>query len=304
MIKNHSVGSVKLMLFLVVTVCFITAIQVMAESVKKLDGIPEVFVPVYEKLVARGGNEDVLRSVFTDKRVVFLPHALKINIKYTENPDHYKKFTRPSYIKLGRQFIKQHSDFMRDVEMRYGVSPEIITAILLIETKLGQKTGKYSVFNVLATVATANDETNVEANYKRLKSSYPNLKKEEIAKRLKSRSSWAFKELETFIRFTLAERMDPLKIKGSWAGAFGIPQFIPSSYVAYGVDGDADGVRDLSNFNDAIASVANYLKKHGWKPGMDDEQKKGVIWKYNHSKLYVNAVLASAKLMTQTGDKR
>ena len=291
--------------------CFILVISIlaaasssMAESANRLDGVPEVYIPLVNKLATEGFHETVLLNLFKDKRVEFLTHALEINIKYVEKPEHYTRYVKPSYVKMGRKFMDRHSVFIKEVEERYGVPGEVITAILIIESKLGQKKGNYSVFNVLATVATADNESNIESNYNRLKGRFPDLKKEDIARRAKSRSGWAYGELKSLIGLAAKEGKDPLEIKGSWAGAFGIPQFIPSSFVAFSADGDADGVRDLDNLYDAIASVANYLKLHGWKPGIDEKQKKKVIWKYNHSKLYVNAVLNSSRLMAGTEDKK
>ena len=83
-------------------------------------------------------------------------------------------------------------------------------------------------------------------------------------------------------------------MKGSWAGAFGICQFIPSSYVRFAVDGNGDGVIDLFDFRDAVASIANYLKAHGWENGRL-EAKRQAIYAYNHCDSYVDAVLAYAK---------
>jgi membrane-bound lytic murein transglycosylase B len=275
-----------------------------AGSGEREAGIQKVFVPLFNRLMEDGFQKDGLRSLFSDKRLEFMPRALEINIKYVEKPEHYRKFMGAAYVKLGREFMNRHSGFMSKIEKNLEVPGEIITAILLIETKLGQKRGNYRVFSVLATVATADSEDNIEANFKRLKTRFPDLKKEDVVRRAKSRSRWAFGELKSLLRMAEKEGLDPLEIKGSWAGAFGIPQFIPSSFLAYGIDGNADGKKDLDNLYDAIASVANYLRKHGWRPGLSHEQKRKVIWKYNHSELYVDTVLASAKLIADTRDKR
>jgi len=99
---------------------------------------------------------------------------------------------------------------------------------------------------------------------------------------------------------------DPLSIKGSWAGAFGLCQFVPSSYLHYAVDGNGDGRVDLFNVVDALASVANYLKRSGWEKE-NQEKKKKAIYAYNHCDNYVKAVLAYATAvgkaaLTLTGD--
>jgi membrane-bound lytic murein transglycosylase B len=85
--------------------------------------------------------------------------------------------------------------------------------------------------------------------------------------------------------------MDPFEIKGSYAGAIGPAQFIPSSFLKFGIDGDFDGVRDPFNMTDAMASIANYLKLAGWDEEAGEERLRKAIWHYNHSQVYVNTVM-------------
>ena len=88
--------------------------------------------------------------------------------------------------------------------------------------------------------------------------------------------------------------MDPFTMKGSWAGAFGIPQFMPSSYVIFAVDDNGDGKVDLYDYPDAFASIANYLRRVGWKTGNEKKMRRAV-YNYNHEKAYVNAVFSYAE---------
>jgi membrane-bound lytic murein transglycosylase B len=83
-------------------------------------------------------------------------------------------------------------------------------------------------------------------------------------------------------------------LRGSGSGAFGYPQFLPTSYLRYGTDGDGDGIVDLYDSRDAAASCANYLASHGWKTATSDAQRRAVIWRYNHSAPYVDTVLTLA----------
>ena len=96
--------------------------------------------------------------------------------------------------------------------------------------------------------------------------------------------------------FTIADRLgiDPLSIRGSGAGAFGLAQFLPTSYLSYGVDGDRNGRVSLFSPDDAIASCANYLKAHGWRSGLSHAERREVIWHYNRSDPYIDTVLALA----------
>jgi membrane-bound lytic murein transglycosylase B len=95
----------------------------------------------------------------------------------------------------------------------------------------------------------------------------------------------------------MIENVDPVAIKGSYAGAMGISQFMPSNIPELAKDGNNDGSIDLFNHADAIASIAFYLKHHGWKPGISRQKAEKVVHHYNHSERYVDTVLKISKLL-------
>jgi membrane-bound lytic murein transglycosylase B len=109
------------------------------------------------------------------------------------------------------------------------------------------------------------------------------------------RAKWASKELAEFIKYCFNDQLDPQEIGGSYAGAFGYGQFIPSSFNNYSVDFNEDGVRQPYDWPDVLGSIANYLRRNGYKPNSTNYEKDGDIWKsiyaYNHSDNYVMAVL-------------
>lgn len=149
-------------------------------------------------------------------------------------------FLTDARIAGGRDFWTANQDVLQAVAATSGVPAEIIVAIIGVETAYGANTGSYRVLDALATLAFH----------------YP------------PRAPFFRAELENFLLLTRDEAVDPGTLKGSYAGAMGIPQFMPSSFRAYAVDGDADGRRDIwNNPHDAIGSVANYLKRHGWQAG-------------------------------------
>ena len=149
-------------------------------------------------------------------------------------------FLTEERIAAGVRFWGEHAAELERVAERYGVAPEMIVAIVGIETYFGTRMGSYRVLDALATLAFA----------------YP------------PRATFFASELESFLLLTREEEVDPTAALGSYAGAMGAGQFIPSSYRAYAVDGDDDGRRDLwSNWNDVLGSVANYFSKHGWRTG-------------------------------------
>lgn len=139
----------------------------------------------------------------------------------------------------GVTFLREHRDLLEQARQRYGVPPEIVTAILGVETFYGRHDGRYPVLDTLATLAFE----------------YP------------PRARFFRSELEHFLLLTREERVDPRRVRGSYAGAMGLPQFISSSYREYAVDFDGDGQRDLwGSRADVIGSVAAYLERHGWQP--------------------------------------
>jgi len=149
------------------------------------------------------------------------------------------RFLTERRIARGVETARQQSGPLRKAADT-GVPAQVLLAIVGVETFFGEITGKHRVIDALATLAF----------------DYP------------PRSPFFRGELEQFLLMTREETLDPLAPHGSYAGAMGIPQFMPSSFRAYAVDGDADGRRDLwGNWGDVFSSVANYLKVHGWRPG-------------------------------------
>lgn len=149
-------------------------------------------------------------------------------------------FVTQSRINQGVEFWERHQADLERAEQVYGVPPEIIVAILGVETRYGRHKGRYRVMDSLATLAFE----------------YP------------KRAKFFRSELEHYLLLAREEGLDPLSIMGSYAGAMGYAQFISSSYRHFAVDFDADGKRDLwNNTSDAIGSIANYFKRHHWQPG-------------------------------------
>jgi len=147
----------------------------------------------------------------------------------------------------------------------------------------------------LARLAMANEPANVNHNINRHSRGATGRGRQEIVARTRERGKYLEGTFypEVHAAFTIAKRLriDPLEIRGSGAGAFGLPQFLPTNYLKFGVDADGNGRVSLFDPDDAISSCANYLKGHGWRPGLSRRDKRKVIWNYNHSEPYVDAVL-------------
>jgi len=153
----------------------------------------------------------------------------------------YRKiFLKPERIENGKKFMRKYHMELKQAQQTYGVPPHIITAIIGVETLYGKNTGGYAVMEALRTLAFG----------------YP------------KRAKFFRSELEQYLLMAREEGLEPLTPKGSYAGAMGMPQFMPSSFRKYAVDFDGNGKRDLwSSPSDVIGSVGNYFSRHGWRAG-------------------------------------
>lgn len=149
-------------------------------------------------------------------------------------------FVTAERIREGVKFWDQNEALLAQAQKRYGVPPQIIVAIIGVETRYGRHSGRYRVIDALSTLGFG----------------YP------------KRGAFFRDQLEAFLLMSREEKRNPLEFLGSYAGAMGMPQFIPSSFRAYAVDFDQDGHRDLwQNPSDVIGSVANYFARHKWRSG-------------------------------------
>ncbi|MFQ5468769.1 MAG: lytic murein transglycosylase B [Gammaproteobacteria bacterium] len=221
-------------------------------------------------------SKDILRKLF--EQVEIKPRIIEAITRPAEAKPWYQYrpiFVTQKRIDGGVNFMQQHSRALAQAEMKYGVPAEIITAIIGVETFYGRHKGGYRVMDALSTLAF----------------DYP------------PRGKFFRSELEQFLLLTREEKIDPLTIKGSYAGAMGKPQFISSSYRRYAVDFDNDGKRDLwNNTTDAIGSVANYLSLHGWKRGAKITAK-AEIGKFQHESLIKKGIKphTSIQMMNNNG---
>lgn len=149
------------------------------------------------------------------------------------------RFIDDARITGGLRFWEKHAQLIERAAAEYQVNPEIIVATIGVETLFGRRTGNYIVFDALVTLAFG----------------YPR------------RAAFFRGELEQFLLLSRETGLSLTAVKGSFAGAIGVPQFMPSSYRKYAVDFDGDGRRDLRGAADAIGSVANYYRHFGWKSG-------------------------------------
>lgn len=201
---------------------------------------PEVKEFINEMVEKHNFNRQSLTALF-DKVTIQQSIIDAMNRPAEGKPWHQYRpiFITQDSIDKGVAYYKTHKTALQKAQTQYGVPPEMIVAIIGVETRYGKNKGSYSVIDALSTLAF----------------DYP------------KRAPFFRSELEQYLILTREEKIDPLSLKGSYAGAMGTPQFMPSSYRSWAVDFTGNGKRDLwDNDEDAIGSVANYFKSHGWKP--------------------------------------
>ncbi len=251
---------------------------------------PESFTKLQARLIKDGFDAEGIAELYRQPGVAFETRGVSLFFRHSEARLNYAQFLEDRRIQMARQYIIDHSGALAAAEEQYGVAREIITAIMLVETQLGTLVGKQTVFNILSTMAALDDTVVRKAFWNDLPKER-RLKRKAFEKKADRKSSWAYAELKALLQYVQVENMDPVAIQGSYAGAMGYCQFMPSNALRLGVDGNGDERVDLFDHTDAIASVGNYLKHHGWKPEMTRNQQFQVILKYNYSKPYANTIL-------------
>ena len=201
---------------------------------------PAAQVVVDELVQEEGFDREELMQVFAEaERQESILKAIARPAEKTKAWYEYREiFLNEKRERQGLEFFAEHRETLARAERELGVPSQVIVAIIGVETYYGRNAGSYRVIDALSTLAF----------------DYP------------KRSEFFTKELKNYLILTREQGFDPLDLKGSYAGAMGYGQFMPSSYREYAIDFDGDGVVDIwNNPVDAIGSVANYFKRHGWR---------------------------------------
>jgi len=212
----------------------------MSCAAENYEGNPAAGAVIDELVQEEGFDRAQLQRVFAAaERQQSILEAIARPAEKTKPWYEYREiFLNEKREQQGREFIAEHRETLVRAEQTYGVPSEIIAAIIGVETYYGRIAGSYRVIDALSTLAF----------------DYP------------KRSEFFTKELKNYLILTRDQGFDPLELKGSYAGAMGYGQFMPSSYRSYAVDFDGDEVADIwNNPVDAIGSVANYFSRHGWR---------------------------------------
>jgi membrane-bound lytic murein transglycosylase B len=268
-----------------------------------------------KRLEKDGFNRTSLDKIFSNEDLVFNPTFLarKMNAllrikmgasapapkhKAAVQPEVLPNFLTPESLDKARRYMAQHPDLLDSIRDKYGIPPEVMTAFLLVETHFGTNVGGRSALATLASMAAVTSYRTIEPYIKPPRPLTSALKKY-MKKRTLQKANWAYEELKALLNYAQMLNIPPGDIPGSPYGAIGICQFMPTSALAYGADGDGDGDVDLFTKLDAVHSMANFLKKNGWRPGLSRKRQLKVVYRYNHSWVYANTIMAVADKLTE-----
>lgn len=271
---------------------------------KKVPFTHEELKPLLSSLEEEGFSRGWLEKIFFNPRLRKGVTVISLNAVNIDGAGRYEQFLSRYAIKKAKRFRRKHFTKLEKIEKKFGVSKDIVVGILLVETQFGRAYLPFRVLEVFTTLVVEANPASLATHFKRLKHKYPGLSLIKLQKRMYARSLWAYSELVSLLKMGLEQGRNLYEIRGSYAGALGMPQFLPSSYLRWAVDGNGDEKVNLNHTHDAIASIANYLVEHGWTTDAGLKAKMRAVWKYNNSTDYVNAIFRVSRKINLPPKKR
>jgi membrane-bound lytic murein transglycosylase B len=261
----------------------------------------DAFALLKERLIADSFSpQQVTMAYEPDPGARFRTVAQTLRMR--ESKLNYNQFLSPLQISQAERFLIRNREVLSRAERKFGVDGSVIVGILLVETQLGRCTGQVPVLAVLSTFAIMDQRCNRDRVWALLPAGdRRRWDREAFDRKLKGRAEWAYPEVCALLRWADAQALDPQSFRGSIMGAIGWPQFLPSSLLHFAVDGNSDGWIDPYQSEDAIFSVANYLREHGWSDTADRTSHEQVIYTYNKSRPYVETILEIADRIRPAG---
>lgn len=244
-----------------------------------------------QRLVDNGVNRDEVVAIYSDPRMperTFVPFG----VKPRESAAIYSGFKRPEHAQTGANFIARNASTFNHMEDKLKVPREVVAAIIVVESQAGKNTGSHNVLYRLSRIATTSAPDNIQENYVYQKKLNPKVTFDDVRRRASYLERTFLPEIPALLTISKRNKVDPLTLKGSIAGAFGLPQFLPSALIRFGIDGDGDGAISLHDEQDAIWSAGNYLAHFGYKRQIPLQEKRSIIWRYNKSRSYIDTVLS------------
>jgi membrane-bound lytic murein transglycosylase B len=261
-------------------------------------GQGDPFFTLQERLIADGFDKSSVKAIYASPQIYFDREGIRAYAAHREATLDYGQFLTRASIDKAVDYTGKYRDVLLQTQRDYGVAAEVITAILLVESRLGTSVGKHRVINTLSSLAVLDEGSKRDRLWhdhgqNRIWESRRDFERWALRK-----ADWAYRELKAYLQYVGSQDLDPFFARGSYAGALGFSQFVPSSLLAFGRDGDKDGKVNLYEHVDAIESVANYLREHGWRPGLERREAFRVLLSYNQSNYYAETVLKVAECLT------
>jgi len=253
-----------------------------------------------------GVDSAFIASLLRTSRTAFDARFVRINVTNYAQKTNYSHNHNELGVRRVRDFVERNDSILQRIDSMYNVPPEVIASLLWVESKHGTVMGKYHVASVFLSVLLSCEPEFLELNTTSvmLQSGIDSLKIDSIRSVVERKAikkvQWATDQLKAMAAIDRRGAINVKTLDGSWAGAFGMTQFLPSSYVSWAVDGNGDGAINLNDLDDAMYSVANYLHSNGW--GTTTAEQRAAVYHYNNSQAYVDAVLTLTRKSLQQRD--
>ncbi len=235
-----------------------------------------------------------MRRIYNPKDFI---KTLELNVLlYLRNTDYHQPQVSPNAVDDIKKFLWVHQGPFKEAEKKYGVSAATISALLWLESRHGANKGSFHVASVFLHLVQADRPTvqrYLKASLPKYTSNYDKATQAKITKRTKTKADWALAEVKAMHGIHKKHPSVLRQLNGSFAGAFGMAQFLPSSYLNFARAYKKGHTPDLNKAPDAIVSVANYLKQHGWR-NVQHRSHKRALMRYNNSEDYAKAILSLA----------
>jgi membrane-bound lytic murein transglycosylase B len=231
--------------------------------------------------------------------------VLRLNLLgFLKPPQHMNLVTSQAVVESSK-FLKENKKEFKKAQSKYQVPSDVIAALLWVETRHGDNLGEFHILSVFMDLLQTDRSVNrkqltalaLEVNGKSGEFTTPELKRI-MKERTKNKSNWARQELKALAQIYQEKQLNLKSLKGSYAGAFGMTQFLPSSYRDYAKASRPKTSPDLMKTGDAIMSVAHYLHRHGWKPRKKVSSAK-VLMSYNNSRDYAESILEISRRVSK-----
>lgn len=284
------------------------SIQVSAQTLENVKADTQW---VRQELKSMGLPAGFISESIKDYHTQSFEPVLRLNLLGFLKPPQHMDLVTPQAVSEASRFLKANQKDFAQAQTRYQVAPDVISALLWVETRHGENLGQYHTVSVFLHLLQADRKSNREVltaaalAQNKVQKEYSNRElKKLMQERTKRKAKWAREEIRALASIHKKNQLNLRTLRGSYAGAFGITQFLPSSYRDYARSAQIKGHPNLMKPSDAIISVAHYLSRHGWK-NKKSKNKVNALMSYNNSRDYADSILEiSRRVSTPNSSKR